>query len=178
MSEIKNMLLFSELIVTPEAEQLFVSYNSQRRDNLSLTVVLLKTNVIYLFAHLTTIKPPFVCKLEIAFSNCCSVYVAPSLRQVLCIADDSRCAIFATKLLNSAWPGEIAGFRASNSFPISSLRFVDGAMAASYDFAAFQRQMAFWWDPRHWNPFVIIVESNGFHVIDARRTDQTRRASP
>jgi hypothetical protein len=34
--------------VTPEAEQLFVSYNSQRRDDLSLTAVLLKANVIYL----------------------------------------------------------------------------------------------------------------------------------
>jgi hypothetical protein len=180
---IKDLLQFEDLIVSAEANELFTSYNSQHFNNLTVTAVLLKTNVIYIMAHSTIVKPPVVCKLEVALASPRAVFVSPTLRQLLCVGDDSRCAVFPLiKFVTHVRPQSIPGFRASDASPLLPLGFCPPAPVIDFPRLTFTLPVkihgAYWWEPTPESPFIIFTEPAGLYIVDARHPELPPRRIP
>lgn len=96
---ISDALVLQDLIISPDGGNLFLSADAQKWEDrehnqfLSLTAVLLRTDVVYVLANSTTLTTSLVGRLDARLQRLSFVCVSPTLRQVLCVNVKPQCAI-------------------------------------------------------------------------------------
>jgi hypothetical protein len=188
-SMIRDALAVQEMVIAPDSSDLFLSVDAQKWEDrehnqfLTLTAVLVRPNVVYIFANSTSLTTPLVCKLDVRLKRMRLVAVSPTLRQVLCVSEDSHCSIVpVSKFLNFIRPQTVPATKAPGSLSLTSIGF--HCMNPEFIFPtvsyapSYRIQQAFWWEPHGTASFIVFVETNAIHIFDVLHPDASAKKVP
>ena len=169
---IREVLHVEEVISVPGEDNNIIDVDSKRFDGISFTAALMKPDSkVYVIAQVKNLKQPTVCKLNPRLDKLRFIRVSSTLRFILCVGVDSKFEIVdVSQFLNRVKPGS-AGFSNQNDeFSLQSLKIQqlgEKGPPVNVRYSPSSRIIDAFWRESH----LIMVESNGIHVIDVTNPD-------